>query len=81
MGGYADIFYRNAKFSVVLFRKFQPQGTCAGGAVYSVATDFTIMVENTLHVCYRTYVKTVTNRESPKSLRSQEPMLPIRKCI
>lgn len=64
LGGYADIFYRNVKFSGVIPQISAIMGPCAGGAVYSPAmTDFTIMVENTsyMFVTGPNVVKTVTN--------------------
>ncbi|MCB0661508.1 MAG: acyl-CoA carboxylase subunit beta [Saprospiraceae bacterium] len=66
LGGYADIFYRNVKFSGVIPQISAIMGPCAGGAVYSPAmTDFTIMVENTsyMFVTGPNVVKTVTNEE------------------
>ncbi|MEZ5058700.1 MAG: acyl-CoA carboxylase subunit beta [Saprospiraceae bacterium] len=66
LGGYADIFYRNVKFSGVVPQISAIMGPCAGGAVYSPAmTDFTIMVENTsyMFVTGPNVVKTVTNEE------------------
>jgi propionyl-CoA carboxylase beta chain len=64
LGGYADIFYRNVRFSGVIPQISAIMGPCAGGAVYSPAmTDFTIMVENTsyMFVTGPNVVKTVTN--------------------
>jgi len=64
LGGYADIFYRNVRFSGVIPQLSAVMGPCAGGAVYSPAmTDFTIMVENTsyMFVTGPNVVKTVTN--------------------
>jgi propionyl-CoA carboxylase beta chain len=66
LGGYADIFYRNVKFSGVIPQISAIMGPCAGGAVYSPAmTDFTVMVENTsyMFVTGPNVVKTVTNEE------------------
>lgn len=66
LGGYADIFYRNARFSGVIPQISAIMGPCAGGAVYSPAlTDFTIMVEQTsyMFVTGPNVVKTVTNEE------------------
>ncbi len=66
LGGYADIFYRNTKFSGVIPQISAIMGPCAGGAVYSPAiTDFTIMVEGTsyMFVTGPNVVKTVTNEE------------------
>ena len=64
LGGYADIFYRNVRYSGVVPQISAVMGPCAGGAVYSPAmTDFTIMVENTsyMFVTGPNVVKTVTN--------------------
>ena len=64
LGGYADIFYRNVRFSGVIPQLSAIMGPCAGGAVYSPAmTDFTIMVENSsyMFVTGPNVVKTVTN--------------------
>ncbi len=66
LGGYADIFYRNVKFSGVIPQISAIMGPCAGGAVYSPAmTDFTIMVEGSsyMFVTGPNVVKTVTNEE------------------
>lgn len=66
LGGYADIFYRNVKYSGVVPQISAIMGPCAGGAVYSPAmTDFVIMVENTsyMFVTGPNVVKTVTNEE------------------
>ncbi|MEL6924305.1 MAG: acyl-CoA carboxylase subunit beta [Bacteroidota bacterium] len=66
LGGYADIFYRNVKYSGVVPQISAVMGPCAGGAVYSPAmTDFTIMVESTsyMFVTGPNVVKTVTNEE------------------
>eukprot|EP00331_Platyophrya_macrostoma_P010426 CAMPEP_0176414848 /NCGR_PEP_ID=MMETSP0127-20121128/5487_1 /TAXON_ID=938130 /ORGANISM="Platyophrya macrostoma, Strain WH" /LENGTH=515 /DNA_ID=CAMNT_0017794795 /DNA_START=89 /DNA_END=1636 /DNA_ORIENTATION=- len=51
LGGYADIFLRNAMFSGVIPQISVIMGPCAGGAVYSPAiTDFTFMVEESAHM-------------------------------
>ncbi|MCP3930513.1 MAG: acyl-CoA carboxylase subunit beta [Bacteroidetes bacterium] len=66
LGGYADIFYRNVRFSGVIPQISAVMGPCAGGAVYSPAmTDFIIMVEHTsyMFVTGPNVVKTVTNEE------------------
>src|SRR5690606_26738827 len=66
LGGYADIFYRNVRFSGVVPQISAVMGPCAGGAVYSPAmTDFTVMVENSsyMFVTGPNVVKTVTNEE------------------
>ncbi|MCC6259963.1 MAG: acyl-CoA carboxylase subunit beta [Anaerolineales bacterium] len=47
MGGYAEIFRRNAQYSGVIPQVSVMLGPCAGGAAYSPAlTDLVIMVEN-----------------------------------
>ncbi|MCF4101857.1 acyl-CoA carboxylase subunit beta [Gillisia sp. M10.2A] len=66
LGGYADIFYRNAQASGVIPQISAIMGPCAGGAVYSPAmTDFTLMVQDTsyMFVTGPNVVKTVTNEE------------------
>jgi propionyl-CoA carboxylase beta chain len=66
LGGYADIFYRNVKYSGVVPQISAIMGPCAGGAVYSPAmTDFIIMVEHSsyMFVTGPSVVKTVTNEE------------------
>ncbi|MBK9632335.1 MAG: acyl-CoA carboxylase subunit beta [Saprospiraceae bacterium] len=66
LGGYADIFYRNARASGVVPQISAIMGPCAGGAVYSPAmTDFILMVEETsyMFVTGPNVVKTVTNEE------------------
>ncbi len=63
LGGYADIFYRNARASGVIPQISAIMGPCAGGAVYSPAmTDFICMVRNTsyMFVTGPNVVKTVT---------------------
>ena len=46
MGGYAEIFRRNAQYSGVVPQISVMLGPCAGGAAYSPAlTDLVIMVE------------------------------------
>jgi acetyl-CoA carboxylase carboxyltransferase component len=48
LGGYAEIFRRNAQYSGVIPQISLMLGPCAGGASYSPAlTDLIIMVENT----------------------------------
>ncbi len=48
MGGYAEIFRRNAQYSGVVPQVSVMLGPCAGGAAYSPAlTDMVIMVEKT----------------------------------
>jgi propionyl-CoA carboxylase beta chain len=63
LGGYADIFYRNVQASGVIPQISAIMGPCAGGAVYSPMTDFTMMVEDTscMFVTGPNVVKTVTN--------------------
>ena len=66
LGGYADIFYRNARASGVIPQISAIMGPCAGGAVYSPAlTDFIMMVQNTsyMFVTGPNVVKTVTHEE------------------
>lgn len=66
LGGYADIFYRNARASGVIPQISAIMGPCAGGAVYSPAlTDFILMVQNTsyMFVTGPNVVKTVTHEE------------------
>ena len=51
LGGYADIFFRNALASGVVPQISAVMGPCAGGAVYSPAlTDFILMVDKTSHM-------------------------------
>ncbi|MDD9952081.1 MAG: acyl-CoA carboxylase subunit beta [Zetaproteobacteria bacterium] len=51
LGGYADIFYRNARLSGVVPQISLVLGPCAGGAVYSPAlTDFIFMCDHTSHM-------------------------------
>ena len=69
LGGYADIFLRNALASGVVPQISAIMGPCAGGAVYSPAiTDFTIMVRNTsyMFVTGPDVIKTVTHEEVTK---------------
>jgi propionyl-CoA carboxylase beta chain len=66
LGGYADIFYRNTRYSGVIPQLSAIMGPCAGGAVYSPAlTDFIMMVESTsyMFVTGPSVVKTVTHEE------------------
>ncbi len=63
LAGYAEIFYRNVKYSGVIPQISIVMGPCAGGAVYSPAiTDFIIMVDRTsyMFVTGPKVVKTVT---------------------
>ena len=51
LAGYADIFYRNVRYSGVIPQFSLVMGPCAGGAVYSPAiTDFIFMVDKTSHM-------------------------------
>ena len=63
LGGYAEIFWRNARASGVVPQVIAILGPCAGGAVYSPAiTDFILMVEGTSHMFITgpEVIKTVT---------------------
>ncbi len=64
LGGYADVFQRNAMASGVVPQISMIMGPCAGGAVYSPAmTDFIFMVKDTsyMFVTGPDVVKTVTH--------------------
>ncbi|KFC62457.1 Propionyl-CoA carboxylase carboxyl transferase subunit [Devosia sp. LC5] len=64
LGGYADVFWRNAQASGAVPQISVIMGPCAGGAVYSPAmTDFIYMVKDTsyMFVTGPDVVKTVTN--------------------
>ncbi|RWX81107.1 acyl-CoA carboxylase subunit beta [Neorhizobium lilium] len=64
LGGYAEVFRRNAEVSGVIPQISVIMGPCAGGAVYSPAmTDFIYMVRDTsyMFVTGPDVVKTVTN--------------------
>ena len=64
LGGYAEVFWRNAQASGVVPQISVIMGPCAGGAVYSPAmTDFIYMVKDTsyMFVTGPDVVKTVTN--------------------
>jgi propionyl-CoA carboxylase beta chain len=64
LGGYAEVFRRNAEASGVVPQISVIMGPCAGGAVYSPAmTDFIFMVRDTsyMFVTGPDVVKTVTN--------------------
>ena len=64
LGGYAEVFWRNAQASGVVPQISVIMGPCAGGAVYSPAmTDFVFMVKDTsyMFVTGPDVVKTVTN--------------------
>lgn len=69
LGGYAEIFYRNAQASGVIPQISVIMGPCAGGAVYSPAlTDFIIMVDKTAHMFITgpDVIKTVTHETVDK---------------
>lgn len=64
LGGYAEVFYRNAQASGVVPQISLIMGPCAGGAVYSPAlTDFIFMVRGSsyMFVTGPDVVKTVTS--------------------
>lgn len=64
LGGYAEVFWRNAQASGAIPQISVIMGPCAGGAVYSPAmTDFIYMVRDTsyMFVTGPDVVKTVTN--------------------
>ena len=64
LGGYAEVFQRNASASGVVPQISLIMGPCAGGAVYSPAiTDFIFMVEGSsyMYVTGPDVVKTVTH--------------------
>ena len=64
LGGYADVFQRNALASGVVPQLSLIMGPCAGGAVYSPAmTDFIFMVKDSsyMFVTGPEVVRTVTN--------------------
>jgi len=64
LGGYAEVFQRNALASGVIPQLSLIMGPCAGGAVYSPAmTDFIFMVKDSsyMFVTGPDVVKTVTN--------------------
>ncbi len=66
LGGYAEVFQRNAIASGVIPQISVIMGPCAGGDVYSPAlTDFIFMVKDTsyMFVTGPDVVKTVTNEE------------------
>lgn len=77
LGGYADIFYRNAQASGVVPQLSVIMGPCAGGAVYSPAmTDFIFMVDHTSHMFITgpDVIKAVTGEEvSFDDLGGSEP--------
>jgi len=66
LGGYAEVFQRNALASGVVPQISMVMGPCAGGAVYSPAmTDFIFMVKDSsyMFVTGPEVVKTVTHEE------------------
>ena len=66
LGGYAEIFKRNAQYSGVVPQLSLILGPCAGGAAYSPAlTDLIIMVENQSYMFLTgpNVIKTVTGEE------------------
>ena len=66
LGGYAEVFQRNAMASGVIPQISLIMGPCAGGAVYSPAmTDFIFMVKDSsyMFVTGPEVVKTVTHEE------------------
>jgi len=66
LGGYADIFLRNALASGVIPQISVIMGPCAGGAVYSPAmTDFIFMVKDTsyMFITGPDVIKAVTHEE------------------
>jgi len=66
LGGYGDIFFRNARASGVVPQISAIMGPCAGGAVYSPAmNDFVFMVRDTSHmfVTGPNVIRTVTGEE------------------
>jgi len=69
LGGYAEIFWRNARLSGVIPQISLIMGPCAGGAVYSPAlTDFIGITEKTgyMFVTGPDVIKTVTHEEITK---------------
>ena len=66
LAGYADIFFRNVKYSGVVPQISAILGPCAGGAVYSPAlTDFVIMKRETsyMYLTGPNVVKQVTHED------------------
>ncbi len=66
LAGYADIFYRNVKYSGVVPQITGIVGPCAGGAVYSPAlTDFIFMKQETsyMYLTGPSVVKQVTHED------------------
>lgn len=67
LGGYAEIFHRNAQYSGVIPQISLILGPCAGGAAYSPAlTDLIIMVEKQsfMFLTGPEVIKTVTGEET-----------------
>lgn len=66
LAGYADIFYRNVRYSGVVPQITAIVGPCAGGAVYSPAlTDFIMMKKDTsyMYLTGPNVVKQVTHED------------------
>ena len=66
LGGYAEIFHRNALYSGVVPQISIIMGPCAGGAAYSPAlTDFILMVEKQsyMFITGPNVIKTITGEE------------------
>mgnify|MGYP000913828143 CR=1 FL=1 len=66
LGGYAEIFHRNALYSGVVPQISVIMGPCAGGAAYSPAlTDFILMVEKQsyMFITGPNVIKTITGEE------------------
>ena len=69
LAGYAEIFYRNVKYSGVIPQISAILGPCAGGAVYSPAiTDFVLMCDDISHMFITgpEVIKAVTKEEVSK---------------
>ncbi|MCL4123131.1 UNVERIFIED_CONTAM: hypothetical protein GTU68_049333 [Idotea baltica] len=69
LAGYAEIFYRNVKYSGVIPQISAVLGPCAGGAVYSPAiTDFVLMADDVSHMFITgpEVIKAVTKEEVGK---------------
>ncbi|MDP6776832.1 MAG: acyl-CoA carboxylase subunit beta [Candidatus Latescibacteria bacterium] len=67
LGGFGDIFFRNARSSGVIPQISVIMGPCAGGAVYSPAmTDWIFMVKNTsyMYITGPDVIKTVTGEKT-----------------
>ncbi|MRR30395.1 methylmalonyl-CoA carboxyltransferase, partial [bacterium] len=69
LGGYAEIFKRNAQYSGIVPQISLILGPCAGGAVYSPAiTDFVLMTKDTsyMFITGPEVIRTVTHEEVTK---------------